>query len=168
MMYLHSYATLKGASHLISQTLFFDKYSTRYNVCFTFMIFLTCFSYLTDPPPLPNPFFTDDAFSSPSSSGSSFSSTGSSSFSSGSSFSNSDSFSDSFTSTGSSSSFVDSFGSDQSFPFSGSSQPSVVSVNTVFDQPETFRTTGGQARYYNIQKSRIDINQYFLFCSAKK
>jgi len=96
-----------------------------------------------DPPPLPNPFFTDDAFSSPSSSGS-FSSSGSSSFSSGSSFSDSDSFSDSFGST-SSSSFTDSFSSDQGFPFQGS-QPSVVSVNTVFDSPETFRTSGGQSR----------------------
>lgn len=75
-----------------------------------------------DPPPLPNPFF-DDAFSAPS-------------FSSNNNFGSSGSFSS------------DSFSNQQftSQPQSFSRQPSVVSVNTVFDQPETFRTSGGQSR----------------------
>jgi len=97
-----------------------------------------------DPPPLPNPFFTDEAFNAPSSPfGSSGGSFGSSDGSFGSSniFTNSD--------FGSSGSFSNSFSSDRGFSqgFSNlGSQPSVVSVNTFIDTPETFRTTGGQAR----------------------
>jgi len=87
-----------------------------------------------DPPPIPNPFFADEAFNAPSTPFDSSSRTFASfedALASGGSFSNSFSSSDQDFSQG--------------FPFSGS-QPSAVSVNTVFDSPETFRTAGGQAR----------------------
>ena len=74
--------------------------------------------FLTDPPPLPLPFFDsnpsiDEVFNAPN-----------------------------FVASGS---FVDApFGDDDTFvPFS---QPQVVSVNTIIDTPETFRQGDGQTR----------------------